>query len=239
MAIKNINLGGGSNWAALSNLSSTDLNDTFDAAANKIKSLSTFWLNSYLYTVYDDFESYSVGNMATNTNWTVTITPSGSGGTHTCAVASSTTAGGTGKELVLTAQPAQSGGSTQVGTVQIASKLIPLNSHVFARLAVYDGSNHNAAPGSEYYFSLDGSTWYSFISPQSNMPAQGTLYAEVKIIARGSNYYDAYVGGYKVANNVNVPAMKLYIKLISTTVAGYSGVGYIYLDDVRISQYTA
>ncbi len=229
---------GGTYGATSNNLSSTDLNDTFDKAFNYIRTLTFFWLNSDLYSVYDDFESYSVGNMATNTNWTVTITPAAAGGTHTCAVASSTTAGGSGKELVLTAQPAQSGGSTQIGTVKIASKLIPANSHIFARVALHDGSNHNAAPGSEYYFSLNGTTWYSFLGGNNNMPYSWILYAEVKVIAKGSDNYDMYVGGYKMASNVNVPSAQLYIKLISTTVAGYSGVGYLYLDDVRISQYT-
>ena len=75
MAIRNASLGG-SDWGN-EELTSTDLNDTFDAVVNKVQTLSAFWLNSDLYDVYDDFDSYSTGAFTTNTNWTVSLSQTG------------------------------------------------------------------------------------------------------------------------------------------------------------------
>ena len=70
MAIKNTNLGG-TDWVTDETLYSADLNDTFDAAFEKIQTISNFWLNSDLYSVYDDMESYSIGAFTTNAKWSV------------------------------------------------------------------------------------------------------------------------------------------------------------------------
>jgi hypothetical protein len=56
MVIKNTTLGG-TDWTQ-ERIKAEDLNDTFNAMASKVNTLSAFWLNSELYDVYDDFESF-------------------------------------------------------------------------------------------------------------------------------------------------------------------------------------
>ena len=55
MAIKNTAIGG-TDWTQ-ERLKAEDLNDTFDAMASKVNTLSAFWLNSDLYDVYDNFNT--------------------------------------------------------------------------------------------------------------------------------------------------------------------------------------
>jgi len=102
MAIRNIELGGASDWSDGQVLDDDDLNDTFDAVSDRSQSLSAFWLNTDLYAVWDDFEDETLGTYTTDTEWTITITTAGATATGTADIIVGTINAG-GKELRLSA----------------------------------------------------------------------------------------------------------------------------------------
>jgi len=212
MTVKNINLGGASNWVSLENLSSTDLNDTFNAAFNKIQTLTNFWLNAELHTVYDDFTGYSTGAMATNTNWTVTASSTGTGGTVTnsCTVVASNLAGGTsGRELELYAD-VDGSGVARTSTIEVTSKLLADNKHkhcVFL-LTPFPGNSNDTftvtITATLYFGSQTLSLFSQTLKNNANSYVPSGVYGQfiVDVVALGSGNYDVYVNGYKRFSNV-------------------------------------
>lgn len=193
MAIKNTLLGG-TDWTTSSQLNAADLNDTMDAAANYIKTLSTFYLNSFLYSVYDDFESYSVGAFTTNSLWDVSSSGSG---TFTTEIVSGTSAGGSGKELQSTSASTSGG---QSGYTLVKAIALSANKHTFIRLYCSLSSSGAAnAHTSSVQISFDrGSTYHD--AANSSTPDDYSFFAlsQIMTVATGSNNYDCYIGGKRV-----------------------------------------
>lgn len=242
MAIKNTLLGG----TDLGNeeLTSTDFNDTFNAAVSKIQSLSAFWLNTDLYDVYDDFESYSVGNFTDNTKWEVTLTTEAPGGEGTATIAASTNAGGTGQELVLTATTS---GNEDLGSAEVYTKSLGANKHTYAKFKNTWGTTRYSTSQSmviSFGNATDGWTTVTSTTPGTggavtdrvntlNVPANIVL-----VIAKGSNVYDVYIGGKKLiadSTKANGAQLKFFVSYEKYSQDASS---YLYIDDVRQSKST-
>jgi len=228
MAIRNTNFTGATtNWASGElGLKSVDLNDTFDAAFNKIQTLSTFWLNSDLYEVYDDFESYSLGAFATNSKWTVS-----SGGT----IVASTNAGGSSQELYINAS----------GTVTrtVSTKELKNNRHTFFRCYINTNgvSNNNISGNAQIRFANTGS-YYKIFNWGTSGIQQHTVISDVKVINTGDGDYDLYIGGKLVASysGVSVVNAKILDIQVSATTGGTASTNAqtkFYMDDVRQSAF--
>lgn len=209
---------------------STELNATFDAAVNKIKNLSAFWLNSYLYSIYDDFESYSVGAFTTNSKWTVTTHVDGGGPTATCTISSSTTAGGSGKEVVLSVSSSNTNGSYSI----LSTLLKAANKHFRIKCAYNINAINANTGGIGIFFTIGSQSYYEIDRLEYNGVRNGLL--DILVVAKGSNAYDVYTAGKKVFSNVTEATPTLYFKVSSN--GGSAGTSaQMYLDDAYESQY--
>ena len=232
MAVRNTALPGGTtNWIDGEIPNITDLNDTFTACTNKIKSLSTFWLDSYLYSVYDDFESYSVGTIS-DARWSISST--GNGGTATFTCASSTYAGGSGKEGVFTTAGSGSFNRTLTGT--LVCETLTANKHVHFKVLV-SGDVHDSAGDCYASVSIDNSNYYTIVSMTPGYVA--THNVDIIVIANGSNSYDLYVGSKRVQSSVSISPLKVYFRSESQTYASCLAPIIVYIDDVYQSAYTS
>ena len=201
MAIKN-DLLGGTDWIDTEVGEAVDLNDTFDAAVAKIQTLTVFWLNSFLYTVYDDFGS---GPLDTD-KWTVNA--------GTVAWSNTNNAGNTTGEMKIT-------GTGTNGIVE--SDAIPTNRHIHFNWA----ADHESTSQTCYVDlgnATDGWTRYTVMAGTDIGPVQ---LGHFLIIAKGSNQYDIYNGGKRLATDLT-KANGMQIKLESTN-------GQYYIDEVRYS----
>jgi hypothetical protein len=244
MAIRNITLGGGSNFGS-ETLTSDDLNDTFEAAANKLKTMSAFWLNSYFYTVFDDFESYSVGAFTTGTKWTVATSGTGSH-TESVTIASSTNAGGSGKELILSTSTG-GGSSNDYSRCQLTSNTFSANKHKFLKLFCdVDSGTGTGALTTSIAISFNGGTNYDTVftggkpGTSGGAVARGSAYMEVHMVATGSNGFDCYVGG-KLIRSVTAASPQIIIRTQSTSDNAVSSASIhflVYIDDVMESAYS-
>jgi hypothetical protein len=180
-----------------------DMNDTIDAMVNKVQTLTAFWLNSELYDIYDDFDSYSTGTFTTNDKWTVTATKTGSGAAiSNISILESQLAGGSGKELYIRSQANLSGGNTAGMNVKVETKEFPKNRHIFARIRS-KVEQSRIATSSEVRLVFGGTNYvFDFGFEQdvqhTNMPHR---YFNLNVIAKGNDLYDIYIGGFKVAEN--------------------------------------
>lgn len=213
---------------------SDDLNDTFDALGTKINTLTMFWLNSSLYTVKEDFESYSVGNFFTGGNWTVTTGSTGT--TKTATIASSTNSGGTGKELVLTT------GDITASSATVTAVLAGMtaNKHKYIRVGYTLGGGAPGVPTmSRITFKL-GSSSADIVS--MNTTTYATLPAtvpktEIVVIAQGANVYDVYFNQVKVLSGVTQVTPSLTFEAFSDgeSSSPVNATAVMYIDDIRES----
>ena len=236
MAIRGSALGG-TDWGN-EGLTYTDLNDTFNALTNKVQTLTTFWLNSDLYEVYDDFESYSTGNFETNAKWdiTITLTSGGTGNYGTSTIESSTAAGGTGKELKLFAYGNYQYSGYRNATVTAVSNDLPSNKHVFTRL--YYGNN-NARWASNSVIQVGLNSYQTIYQIPSNVDSQVSypfVNSLLLVIAKGGNYYDVYVGGKLIQSNVYTTSPQLQFRVFSQSGNSTGSRSQLHIDDVRISK---
>lgn len=223
MAIRNTAMGGTDWTAGELGLNSADLNDTFDAAFSKIQTLTMFWMNSDLSTVYDDFDSYSVGAFTTNSLWTVS-TVAYTNGIATSSIASSTTAGGSSKELVLVAK-GEDGGLARNSTVTVNTIGLSDDTHKYIRFAwTISGANN----GSSLEVNFGTQSYTAVISSNGGM----TIYNDIKVIALGSNNYDVYVGGKKIYSNVNEADPQIYFRVTGGGAGSSVSTITVYIDDV-------
>lgn len=225
MANKNTLLGG-TDWANNDNISHTDLNDTFNAAWDKIRTLSTFWLNSDLYTVYDDFDTEDVGSITTNTKWTFA---SQNGDT---AVAASTNAGGATRELVLTATDT----ADNLDTASAVSKLLLANHHTFVKLYCSTGAGGFATNTCNVRFSKAGG-YYAIVSGRGNNFA-----SLIHVINTDTGDYDLYIAGKLVAQYAAIADANAQIEFTVTAKdegSADTAASTMYIDDIRQSSHTA
>jgi mRNA-degrading endonuclease toxin of MazEF toxin-antitoxin module len=213
------------------------LNDTFDAAVNKIKSLSVFWLNSFLYTTYDDFSGYANGSFTTNTNWDITLTTNAQTNV-TCAVATSTSAGGSNKELVTTVTKTNTGTS---GDALVKAINLTANRHKFARIYV-SGTTGGASSANNHIIATEisfnkGSNYDSLVSVTATDDVTTcNVFTHVLVIAKGGNEYDCYVGG-KLIRTVTDASFQLWFKVNCGASGGGSTV--LYMTDFRESSFAS
>ncbi|MFW5889461.1 MAG: hypothetical protein ACOC3Z_00615 [Nanoarchaeota archaeon] len=230
MAIKNTNLGG-TDWTNEEQLKSLDLNDTFDAAFNKIQTLSTFWLNDELYEVYDDFDSYSTGTFATEdtTKWTITTTTNA-----TATISNTQNAGGTTNELKISVtSPDTSSPDGYYGTTAVTTNLVA-NRHTYARLY---WTGKNAGSLSDFAtiwvgFNNSFSVLYNF---PDDMAQNVGNYIDVIIINTGDGDYDLYLSGKKIASYSGVSAINAQLSFRVRAFGEENQNAELYIDDVRQS----
>jgi hypothetical protein len=232
MAIKNTELGG-TDWVINEVVTPTDLNDTMNAAVNKVLTTTAFWLNNELYDVYDDFESYSTGAFTTNTNWTITITTTAGSPTLSSVIESSNQwLEGTSKLLVLTASASTASG---FGSVVATSNGLGTNKHFFAKIRFTADSQ------------FSGTTCGLFIQigniSEVTIINSGALkrdnYLYLIGIAKGDGYYDVYLGSQKIISNLQTTvAPNIKIRTVISSDASTSGSVTFRIDDVRVSKGT-
>lgn len=223
MAIRTVALGG-TDWTS-EILDSADLNDTIAALWDKVKTLTCFWLNSDLYDVYDDFNSYSTAAFPTNSKWTIT---------GTANITATTNAGGDTKELQVIASHTGSGSATSTAK----SILLADNKHTFARLyaSTTRSGVDNATTGSgQVRFGNTGS-YFSFLTGTNAGTDSAT--SSVMVINTGTDAYDLYLGGKVVASYTSVAAVdaQLEIRAYADGATSATQTTYVYCDDVRQSK---
>lgn len=205
---------------------STDVNDTFDALFVKVQTLSTFWLNSDLYSVYDNFNSYTTGAITSNTNWTFT---------GTAEISATTNAGGDTKELLLTATAP----ATSTVTATASTKLLNDNRHTFARIYIStNGISNNTISGFAAVRFANTGSYYNILNWGTTGVQAQTVVSNIMVHCTGSGNYDLYIGGKKMASYSGVSAANaqiLDIRASATTsgVASTDATTHVYVDDVR------
>jgi len=224
LAIKNTNLGG-TDWAADEKLASADLNDTFDAAYNVLQTLSTFWLNSDLYSEYENFNSESTGAISSNTNWTFSGTTS---------IVESTNAGGETKELYIHAA------STGAANSYAETKLLDDNRHTFCRVYAQVRATGSITDANVQAGFAKDSNYYNIITIASSGSGQYiSCLSCIHVINTGDGAYDLYIGGKKVASYSGVSASdaQLQIRCDVDGGGGDTAQAIAYIDDIRQSAY--
>ena len=211
MAVRTIALGG-TDWTDEEVLTHTDLNDTIDAMSSKVKTLSAFWLNSDLYEVYDNFNSYPTAAFTTNSLWTIT---------GTASIVESTNAGGDTKEFYA------------ISGAGATTKLLTENRHTFVRM--YTGTQSRRADASAAVVCRFGNTGDYFSLNSQSAAGQPFAWALscIYVINTADGAYDLYIGGKKVASYSGVSAANAQLDILSIT-TGFAE-AYWYMDDVRQS----
>ena len=235
MAIKNTKLGG-TDWSGEAT-TDYDLNDTFDAAADYITGLTSFWLNTDLYDVYDDFDGESTGAFTTNTNWTITAA-SGGGGANGYADIVDPSTMGTGKMLTIKADDDGAGGPHTASLTATAKNLTD-NLHTYCKWHIRSDAvteNGTLKGTIKVGNAIDG---YTTIVELSGISGGGAVQAmtytgDLFIVAKGSNVYDVYWNWDKT--NLTL-SNGLEIQFIAYISCDYSdGFVYIDIDDVLQSK---
>lgn len=232
MAIKNTALGG-TDWTNEEAPSATDLNDTIDAAVNKIQTLSAFWLNSDLYDVYDDFDSETTGALSTNSRWEIA-----SGGV---SVVESTNAGGSNKEVYINAS--RTSGSPGTTERTFNSLDLDANKHTFFRIyhSVYRQSDGSYSD-TDVRISIDGGSNYDQIAEYQGGISGVTFNfrSNVLIVANGSDQHSLYINGKFIRQVTNATFQIMLSCRVVQTTGGSTQTGHAraYIDDVRQSKST-
>jgi hypothetical protein len=222
MAVKNTLLGG-TNWATKEFFRSQDLNDTFDAAVNKVRTLTAFWLNDELYDVYDDFESYTAGDFTTNSNWTVSLSTTLLGQATASIGTSNSVTGTSNKILTITARGdagVSTGGSA---TVVLTSLQIPNNKHVYIPIVKGGFVSTTGSPSNPQEIQIKlgtGSYIDVFMAPGTNERHRGDVPTYFLIIYKGGNLFDIYYGPRKIATNYSSTTSNFQIRIYGNGVNG-------------------
>lgn len=223
MAIINTILGG-TDLASSSYLKAVDLNDTFNAAANVVKGVTAFWMNTYTRTLFDDFSGYTVGSGIVNAKYTVASSTSG-----TCAHAatfinrSSTNAGGSAYECEMYSASTNSGSNPGNTTETITINNLTANKHKHLKLyfSIAIGYNASYTATATFKVSFDGgSNYYDIATNSSSSTATG--WTNITMIAKGSNNFDCYVGD-KLKQNTTQATPTIMFQIYTTTTGNNSG----------------
>lgn len=200
MAIRNIKLGGSSDFTT-EGLNITDLNDTFDAAAEKIQSLSAFWLNSDLYDVYEDFDSLTTGTFTGNTDFSVSNSSGGGSAAGECLINATSTIS-SGKMLQLTASD-DGGGGPFGASCTVKTLTLDSNKHTIVK---YQNPSWNSTENDGFTerpntiaVGNDTDGWTNIFTANNSVEdpsANNHTYKEQKgilfIVAKGDDEYDCY-----------------------------------------------
>jgi len=237
MAIRNTNFTGATtNWASGElGLKSVDLNDTFNAAFDSIKTAVPFWLNSDLYVVSEDFESYGTGAFTTQGDWTITSS-AGSYSSAGAGIVTSTNAGGSGDELHLYL--------TAGSTSYVEAKFNGLTANRHTHISVFSGiwSNTNQAHSVKVQFGETG-TWYNIWNSNSD---SGSIVQEfstpIFIVNVGAGDYDLYLGDillhqYTSISDTNAQAIRFRLDGTSSNSSSFKTNAKLYMDNIRQSAF--
>jgi hypothetical protein len=240
MAIRNTNLGGATNWTDPEVLYSADLNDTITAMANWAKTLTAFWLNADLRTLFDDFSGYTTDAAVPGTKWTLTTSTTGGDRTPTFITRGSTNAGGTNKEGELDCSNTYGASRSCTGSV----KTVGLTANKHKYMKIYTSISHasgSSAPTTVGYlkvsFDKDSTTTTINIDggdSNSQVTTQvASILTSITVIAKGSNQYDCYVGG-KLVQTVTDASFEIRLNAYSQIANASNGLqtNKTYITDV-------
>lgn len=231
---------GGTDWLSTDSALYNDLNDTFDAVYKATTTLTAFWLNDFLYDVYDDFDSYSTGSFTTNTKWNI-ATSSEAPDANGFADIQTSTINTSGKELKLTSRGEASGGPYE-GKVILTSLLLGANKHTFLKIKNTIGQTTESTDAISTIIEVgnttDGWTIVKQIDNESlsTYQSKGSEFElELKIFAKGDNDYDVYCD--LIPTTVNLTTA-LQIRITNLTdVDSDTILNTTIIDDVRQSKY--
>lgn len=214
---------GGKEFAAMSSTDAANNSIFLDSADNKLKKKDNsgnvatlgggvFWINSDLHTVYDDFDSYTVGAFSSNSKWTVVA--------GTVEISNTQNAGGDTNELKLTN-----------ATVEAIDLTPNVDKHfkLFSNESAFVEDGHY----SQVLVSFDGGSTETVIASVTKGVAGNSstvahsITTDLTIVAKGSDEYDAYIGGKLIETFTDAtPTVRF------RTAGGTSTTTYLYIDDV-------
>jgi len=230
MAVKNTNLGG-TDWTDGDILYAADLNDTFDAATNKIQTLSTFYLNGSLSTVHEDFESYNTGSWAAP-GWTLGSTTEGEGaGSYSFRIISGANYVGSGNEFYIMVQ-SKTAGAGGGGQVSATTTNIPSGHNIFYK--VYGIVNGNVDDNMQGTIStrVGGVTVDSRNITGKGGPVKIDTGVLVVAVSGPTVQYDIYKGGGIFVGSSNT----CQIAISAQRDADDTNFSYMVIDDITISK---
>lgn len=200
------------------------------------KELSTglpFWLTTD-FEVYDDFSGYPDGALTTNTNWTIVNTltktdPVLSYGASETIVSTSNNANGesSGKEVYFYCYAGASVSNSASATASMTSKLLESNKHTIVKFYGSLSMNTGKSPTITITFN---SVNYNLITGNSQKAT--TFATDFKLISKGSDNYDGYIGGKKIFSNVNNTDPQIKIQLNVSDGGGSNSTCYLYIADI-------
>jgi len=213
MAIKNTNLGG-TDWATNDYLLSTDLNDTFDAAYDKLKEKTTFWRLSEWYTVYDSFASV-VSSSLWSTSGSVV---------HSATNLAGGDASGEAKVSV-----------GRNSTSYIVSNALPNNKNAYhfkGYFVTIPGSTSGNLHYIMYFRQRNGTLTQMFDSSTFNANPTLSFYFSILVVKTASDTYDVYMGGKNLVT-ISDSDLEFGIAISDNQTSANDGSATVYIDDVR------
>jgi hypothetical protein len=216
-------------------IKAVDMNDTFNAMYNNIAANPAFNLNSTLYTTYDDWEAYSLGNFAGSATWTAGTVVEGGSATGTLTVISSSLVTGTANK-VLDVEAHWGGGGTGAAHITFNSLTMTAAKHIFIPVLYAMQSSNGYSMTCE--LSLDGVTYYTVMSFAGTGASSSNISipSNILVVSLGSSTYDIYSGGNKIASAITAASPQLYFK-VGTASSNSSARSDVYIGDVRRSTY--
>lgn len=223
MAIRNALLGG-SDWVDDEVLYAADLDDTLDVMVNWAKTLTAFWLNPNLRTLYDDFSGYTTDAAVPTTLWTYTSSANSSWKTR-----ASTNAGGSLKEGELLLSGLMS--ISESASVK-AIGLTP-NKHKYMKIYSSMSGSDSSAYTTYSYVSFDNfSTSHNINFVSTNQgSASSSCWTIILVIAKGSNEYDCYIGG-KLVQTITDASFEIDLMVSVGNVGTASHTAQVFVTDV-------
>ena len=238
MAIRNTELGG-TDWV-FETLNAVDLNDTFNAATEKIKTLSAFWLNDFLFDLYDDFEDYTTGVTPSSAKWGFSFSGVDGGvlttGNGDAEITTTILAGNDSKELRVIAYPIDA--YTQ-GDGLIEIKQVSANKHIYIPLYFETFQTLPSATSSNLvsYIHIsfdDESSYHPIIETLTRRGGKIEAWSDVLIVAKGGNEYDCYISNRKVQTITSTPS-SLFLKFRGIR-GDNTGNAFVHISNIKISK---
>lgn len=215
MAIKNT-LFGGTDWNDAEVLETVDVNDTFDAAYNKIIEKTTFWNDSEWFTVYDSFAaSVAAGK------WDIS---------GTVAWSNTSNAGGDASGEAKLTQVAGT-----ISSSHIISNALPQNKNAYhfkGRVLTVAG---NTGGNLHYILSFrerDGTNTTMWNDGQQNTNVSKNFYFSILVLKTAADTYDVYMGG-KMIVTISDADLEIGLRISNSQTSANNGSATIFMDDVR------
>jgi hypothetical protein len=217
------------NLATKSSASALNNSIFIDSSDNKLKfkdnsgnvgpfaSITPWYLDSNAYDVYDDFESYGLGTFTTNAKWTVTNYISNANYAATTTIVNNGYSASSGKDIKLYAyQTASVSGNcyADITTINLSA-----NKHKY--FVCRDDGNSTDTAFTISSQSIFGGQTYTIFN-RTNTDGSFSIYAEILIIAKGSDQYDIYINGVLVGS-VTSGSIQISIRANKSTAGSNNG----------------